>query len=56
MLDRFAFAGAAHDIIRQVEMLAEAGVTRVEFGTPHGIKPADGVRLLGEQVLPHFRG
>ncbi len=56
MLDRFAFAGAPRDIVRQVEMLAEAGVTRVEFGTPHGIRSADGIRLLGEQVLPHFRG
>jgi 5,10-methylenetetrahydromethanopterin reductase len=38
--------------VRQVEDLARAGVARVEFGTPHGLDPMAGIRLLGEQVLP----
>jgi 5,10-methylenetetrahydromethanopterin reductase len=54
VLDRFAFAGTPADLVRRVERLAEAGATRVEFGTPHGVVPAEGVRLLGERVLPHF--
>ncbi|HLZ30024.1 MAG TPA: LLM class flavin-dependent oxidoreductase [Chloroflexota bacterium] len=54
-LDRLAFAGAPADLVRQVEDLARAGVTRVEFGTPHGLDPLEGIRLLGEQVLPSFR-
>ena len=28
------------------------GATRVEFGTPHGMSGADGIRLLGDHVLP----
>jgi 5,10-methylenetetrahydromethanopterin reductase len=52
VLDRLAFAGTPSDIVRQVEDLARAGVARVEFGTPHGLDPMAGIRLLGEQVLP----
>ncbi len=55
MLDRFAFAGNPQDIIRQVEKLIEAGASRVEFGTPHGLYPQEGIRLLGEKVLPYFK-
>ena len=55
MLDRFVLAGDWNDIIRQVGALADAGATRVEFGNPHGLDEAAGVRLLGERVLPHFR-
>jgi 5,10-methylenetetrahydromethanopterin reductase len=54
VLDRFAFAGSPRDLVRQVEGLAAAGVTRIEFGTPLGPYPADAVRLLGEHVIPAF--
>ncbi|MCW1969060.1 MAG: LLM class flavin-dependent oxidoreductase [Anaerolineae bacterium] len=54
ILDRFAFAGNAHDIIAHVERLMAGGCTRVEFGTPHGLVAERGIRLLGEKVLPHF--
>ena len=55
VLDRLAFAGTPADLTRQVEDLSRAGVTRVEFGTPHGLDAVAGIRLLGEQVLPSFR-
>jgi 5,10-methylenetetrahydromethanopterin reductase len=55
LLDRFAFAGNPNDIIRQSEALFAAGVTRIEFGTPHGVTPIEGLRLLGERVLPALR-
>ncbi len=55
LLDRFAFAGNAADIIRQSEALFAAGATRIEFGTPHGLPSENGIRLLGEQVLPALR-
>jgi 5,10-methylenetetrahydromethanopterin reductase len=55
LLDRFAFAGNPDDIIRQSEALFAAGVTRIEFGTPHGVTPARGLKLLGERVLPALR-
>jgi len=54
MLDRFAFAGTPDDIVRQTQELRAAGATRIEFGTPHGIDPPHGIRLLGEEVLPQL--
>jgi 5,10-methylenetetrahydromethanopterin reductase len=54
ILDRFAFAGTPEDIVAQVLALRAAGATRVEFGTPHGLDPASGIRLLGEEVLPRL--
>jgi 5,10-methylenetetrahydromethanopterin reductase len=56
MLDRFAFAGAPDDIAQQVVAVREAGATRVEFGTPHGLDPSEGIRLLGTEVLPRVTG
>lgn len=55
ILDRFAFAGTPDQIYRQAQALFDAGATRVEFGTPHGFTDADGIRLLGERVLPALR-
>lgn len=56
LLDRFAFAGDADDLIRQADALFAAGASRVEFGTPHGLHQAEtGLRLIGERVLPALR-
>lgn len=50
LLDRFAFAGTVDQVAAQVERLREAGVQRVDFGTPHGSPPERGRELLGEIV------
>jgi 5,10-methylenetetrahydromethanopterin reductase len=55
VLDQFAFAGNPSDIVEQVERIAEASATRVEFGTPHGLDATRGIKLLGERVLPALR-
>ena len=55
LLDRFAIAGAPKDVAAHVETLIAAGAARVEFGTPHGLTPEQGLRLLGEQVLPRLK-
>ncbi len=55
LLDRFAFSGTPAQVARQAEAILAAGASRVEFGTPHGLTPREGLRLLGEQVLPRFR-
>ena len=52
MLDKFALSGNAHDIIEQANKLFAAGASRIEFGTPHGLKPETGIQMLGEQVIP----
>lgn len=52
LLRRFAFAGAPDEVAQQAQALFAAGAGRVEFGTPHGLTPQEGLRLLGERVLP----
>lgn len=54
-LRKLACFGTPDDIVEQVEALAAAGVTRVEFGTPHGHDEAAAIRLLGERVAPYFQ-
>jgi 5,10-methylenetetrahydromethanopterin reductase len=55
LLDMFAFSGNPSDIIEQAYRLYEAGVSRVEFGTPHGIDSHAGIDLLGKIVVPEIR-
>lgn len=55
LLRCFAFAGTPNEVARQAQELFAAGASRVEFGTPHGLTAEDGVRLLGERVLPALR-
>ncbi|HBY94761.1 MAG TPA: LLM class flavin-dependent oxidoreductase, partial [Chloroflexi bacterium] len=54
-LRRFALAGTPQEVVRQVIDLFDAGAGRVEFGTPHGLSELEGIRLLGERVLPALR-
>lgn len=55
LLGRFAFAGTPEEVAEHARRLLEAGAQRVEFGTPHGLTPQSGLRLLGERVLPRVR-
>ncbi|MHB8627331.1 MAG: LLM class flavin-dependent oxidoreductase [Aggregatilineales bacterium] len=55
LLARLAFAGTPDEVARQAVELFEAGVKRIEFGAPHGLNTVDGLRLLGEKVLPALR-
>jgi 5,10-methylenetetrahydromethanopterin reductase len=52
VLDRFAFSGTPAQVAAQAQALIDAGVSRVEFGTPHGLTDDRGVDLLGARVLP----
>ena len=55
VLDRFAIAGTPEQVTEHATALFAAGARRVEFGSPHGLTEADGIRLLGERVLPRLR-
>ena len=55
LLSKFAFAGTPGEVAAQVASVAEAGASRIEFGTPHGLTTEAGLRLLGEQVLPALK-
>ena len=53
-LSRFSAYGTPADIVAHMERLFDAGVDLFELGTPHGIDEGEAIRLLGEEVLPHF--
>jgi 5,10-methylenetetrahydromethanopterin reductase len=55
LLRKLAFAGTPKEVAEQAIELYHAGAARVEFGTPHGLSEAEGLRLLGESVLPMLR-
>ena len=55
LLDLVCFSGTPQAVAAQALALFEAGAARVEFGTPHGLSEAEGLRLLGERVLPAIR-
>jgi 5,10-methylenetetrahydromethanopterin reductase len=55
LLRRLAFAGTPDEVVAQAVGLFQAGADRVEFGTPHGVDEQEGLRLLGERVLPALR-
>jgi 5,10-methylenetetrahydromethanopterin reductase len=55
ILDRFAFAGTPAEVAEQAGAILDAGASRVDFGTPHGIDERLGVELLCRSVLPRLR-
>jgi 5,10-methylenetetrahydromethanopterin reductase len=50
-----ALAGTPDEVAEQAHALYAAGAARVEFGTPHGLDAREGLRLLGDAVLPALR-
>ena len=54
VLDRFAFSGTPDRIALQAEAVFGAGASRVDFGTPHGLSPRQGVELLCNEVVPRL--
>ncbi|MGC5031324.1 LLM class flavin-dependent oxidoreductase [Micromonospora sp. DT229] len=56
LLDLFAFSGTPEQVAAQAAAVFDAGASRVEFGTPHGLTPRTGIDLLGRRVLPLLRG
>ncbi|MER7361645.1 LLM class flavin-dependent oxidoreductase [Nonomuraea wenchangensis] len=55
LLDLFAFSGTPEQVAAQARRLIDAGVRRVEFGTPHGLNDDDGVLLIATEVAPMLR-
>jgi len=55
VLDRFAFSGTPAQVAGQARRVLEAGAGRIDFGAPHGLSDAEGVALLGTEVLPRLR-
>ena len=54
VLELFAFSGTPDQVAAQAQALIDAGASRIEFGTPHGLTGRAGVDLLGRSVLPRL--
>jgi 5,10-methylenetetrahydromethanopterin reductase len=46
----------AKDLIPRLEGLVAMGARHVSFGPPLGPDPLAAIQLLGQEVLPYFRG
>jgi 5,10-methylenetetrahydromethanopterin reductase len=55
VLGRFAFSGSPDKVGLQAEAVFDAGASRIDFGTPHGLSERDGVELLCNEVIPRLR-
>ena len=54
-LEKFCIAGTPEEVAARVVALWEAGVDRVELGTPQGRTALEGVDLVCDRVLPLVR-
>src|SRR5262245_57297527 len=54
-LEKFVLAGTPAEVAARARGLYDAGVHRVEFGTPQGLTNEPGVALLCDRVLPLLR-
>lgn len=52
---RLAIRGCPADVIDQIAQVAAVGVTHINLGGPIGPDPAEAIRLMGDEVIPHFR-
>jgi 5,10-methylenetetrahydromethanopterin reductase len=52
---RIGIAGSPDEIVERLESLVDRGVKHLSFGPPLGPDPAEAIRTLGRDVLPHFR-
>ncbi len=50
-----AVHGTPDDCVDRIEGLVDQGLTHVRFGPPLGPDPAEAIRLIGEEIIPHFR-
>jgi 5,10-methylenetetrahydromethanopterin reductase len=55
LLDRFAFSGTPEHVAELVSAVLDAGASRVDLGTPHGLSDERGIALIGQRVVPLMR-
>lgn len=51
---RIGIAGSPDVVIERLEQLVDRGATHLSFGPPLGPDPAEAIRTLGREILPHF--
>jgi 5,10-methylenetetrahydromethanopterin reductase len=48
--------GTPQDAIPRLEKLVDMGANHLSFGPPLGDNIADAIRLIGQEIIPYFRG
>lgn len=51
---RVAVHGTPEDCVERIDQLIGKGLTHVRFGPPLGPDPEETIRLIGEEIIPHF--
>lgn len=51
---KLGLVGTPHQVIEQIEQLADQGITQVNLGGPIGPDIPKAIDLLGRRVIPHF--
>jgi 5,10-methylenetetrahydromethanopterin reductase len=49
-----AIYGTPEDCVERIEKLVSKGLRHVRFGPPLGPDPRETIRLIGEEIIPHF--
>ncbi len=52
---RIGIAGSSDKLIERLEQLAALGVRHISFGPPLGPDIDEAIRVIGQQIIPHFR-
>ncbi len=52
---QIGIAGDAQALIERCEQLVGMGVNHLSFGPPLGPEPLEAIRVIGRDVIPHFR-
>jgi 5,10-methylenetetrahydromethanopterin reductase len=55
MIDILAIAGSPEECIKRCKEYIKAGITQLVFSSPFGPNPEEGLRLLGEEVIPKLK-
>jgi len=51
---RLAVFGTPDECVERIEELVKKGLSHVRFGPPLGPDPKETIRLIGEEIIPHF--
>ena len=51
---RIAIHGTPEDCVERIDQLIGKGLTHIRFGPPLGPDPKETIRLIGEEIIPHF--
>jgi 5,10-methylenetetrahydromethanopterin reductase len=54
VVEAFSIAGTPEDCVEKIETLGKVGVTQIVTGMPLGKSKTDAIKLIKDEVIPHF--